>query len=332
MKYIKFYFILFTALNLIFISCSDIQDDITPPEKFSVHGKDALVKTSQEFHGKKLIDGKLDGCKLCHDANFSGGTAKVSCLDCHSSIIVHTNEINNLESEKFHGKFIANINWDLSKCSQCHGKDYSGGVTSPTCNSCHTQSKGPEACNTCHGDFNNASKIAPPRATNGSILTDDFRVGAHEIHLKDSDIAKAVQCNECHTIPSEFNSSGHIDNTPRAEVVFGSFSSLGGNPVYNFNDYKCSNTYCHGNFEFKKENSTYQFAYVEDKITGNNFQPVWNKVDGSQAACGTCHDLPPKGHIESQLKSCGTCHVGVVDKYGKIVDKTKHINGKVDLF
>lgn len=331
MKYLKFYVILF--LGLIAFSCSDIQDEITPPEKISVHGKEVMNKTSANFHGKKLVDGNMESCKQCHASNFSGGTAKVSCLNCHSAINVHSSEINVLTSEKFHGKFIANINWDLTKCSQCHGNNYAGGIVSPSCNTCHKQQNGPEACNTCHGNFENSSIIFPPRATNGAKEVSDFRVGAHQSHLVKSDIATATQCTECHKVPEKFNSDGHIDNTPRAEVIFGSFSSSGVSaPAYNFNDYKCSNTYCHGNFEFKKENSEYQFAYVDDKIMGNNFQPVWNKVDGSQATCGTCHDLPPKGHIEAQLRSCGTCHVGVVDKYGKIIDKTKHINGKIDLF
>jgi len=333
MKFIKYYFILIAALSLIFFSCSDVQDEITPPEKFSIHGKDVMVKTSANFHGRQLVDGKLESCKQCHASNYSGGTAKVSCLDCHSAINVHTSEINNPASEKFHGKFIAAINWDLTKCSQCHGSNYAGGIVSPKCTTCHTQASGPEACNTCHGDFANPSKISPPKATNGAIDTKDVRVGAHQQHLADSEIAKATQCNECHIIPAKFNSAGHIDNTPRAEVVFGNLSSSGvGNPSYNFNDNKCSNTYCHGNFEFKKENAQYQFAYIEDKITGNNFQPIWNKVDGTQAECGTCHGLPPKGHIEVDRNSCGVCHVGVVDKYGKIADKTKHINGKIDLF
>ncbi len=333
MKYIKFYFILIFISNLIFFSCSDIQDEITPPEKVSVHGNEVMVKSSANFHGRKLVDGKMENCKNCHASDFSGGTAKISCLNCHSAINVHTAEIFNKESTNFHGKYIASFNWDLTKCSQCHGKNYTGGIVSPSCNNCHKAEKGPEACNTCHGDFNNPSIIYPPQATNGAVQTDDFRVGTHEVHLKSTSISNKVNCSECHQIPAEFNSIGHIDSTPRAEVIFGSFSSAGLSvPSYNYDNYECSNTYCHGNFEFEKENSLYQFAYVEDKIIGNNFQPVWNKVDGSQAQCGTCHDLPPKGHIEVQIKSCGTCHVGVVDRYGKISDKTKHINGKVDLF
>lgn len=333
MKRIKYYFILITLVSIALISCSDIQDEITPPEKLSVHGKETMVKTSANFHGKKIVNGKMESCKLCHASDYSGGTAKVSCLDCHNAINVHTTEINNTKSEKFHGKFIANINWNLAKCSQCHGSNYAGGIVSPKCTTCHNQPNGPEACNTCHGDFSNPAIIYPPRATNNSIETIDPRVGAHANHLAESNIANAVKCSECHIVPDKFNSPGHIDNSLNAEVIFGSFSSSGVSaPSYNFSDNKCSNTYCHGNFEFKKENSNYQFGYVDDKIIGNNYQPIWNKVDGTQGACGTCHGLPPKGHLEVEPKSCGTCHVGVVDKYGKIIDKSKHINGKIDLF
>jgi len=74
-------------------------------------------------------------------------------------------------------------------------------------------------------------------------------------------------------------------------------------------------------------------------MSGSNFSPVWN-AGGQQAACGTCHgsvtsqgpSIVPKGHNFSEIIGCAGCHTGVVDNTGKIIDKTKHINGKINVF
>jgi len=333
MKYLKYYLLMIIFISITFYSCSDIQEDITPPAKISVHGSEALLKTSPGFHGKQLVDGNMESCKLCHASDYSGGTAKTNCATCHSGITVHTENIMNPASPAFHGKFIANGNWNMTKCTQCHDANYAGGIESPSCKTCHTQANGPEACNTCHGDFTKPNSIAPPRALNYAVLNTDPGVGAHQLHLSGVKIGSNVVCNECHKVPGGFKSDEHIDNSPRAEVVFGSFSKLQNvNPTYNFSDNKCSNTYCHGNFKFSKVNSQYQFAYTEDFMVGSNYSPKWNKVDGTQAACGTCHGLPPKGHQDASLKSCGTCHVGIVDNRGNIINSSKHINGQINVF
>jgi len=334
MKNTKFYFPLIIIIATLF-SCSEIKDEITMPETVSIHGKESMILTANGFHGRQLVDGKMESCKQCHASDYSGGTALVSCSsgNCHPAINVHTQNIMNTSSHEFHGKYIANTNWNMSLCKQCHGASYSGGIVSPTCNNCHNNAGGPEACNTCHGDFLNPQRISPPRSINKGLTTDVPGVGAHIVHLTDVKIGQNVRCMECHNIPSYFDSPGHIDNTPRAEVIFASFSSSGvGTPSYNLSTYKCNNTYCHGSFEFHKSNSQYPFAYVEDKMVGNNYNPVWNKVDGTEAACGTCHGLPPTGHMSSQLRSCATCHQGVVNDRGVIIDPTKHINGKIDVF
>jgi len=49
MRYTKFYLVIVLILSLIFTSCSEIQDEITPPEKVSVHGIDFMKKEFREF-------------------------------------------------------------------------------------------------------------------------------------------------------------------------------------------------------------------------------------------------------------------------------------------
>lgn len=315
-------------VGLISFACSDLNNDLTLPTKIGIHGPNVLVVESPTFHGKILTDKKLDGCRQCHAANLNGGTAQVSCLNCHPSLSIHNQSINDPTSQNFHGRYIASKNWNLNECKKCHGEYYAGGSSSPTCFTCHTV--GPEACNTCHGDFTKPSLTAPPRALNNAIATTDPGVGAHTLHLTNIKIApKNVACEECHTVPKTFSEAGHIDSNPKAEVIFKDSNKNGS---YNFTTNTCANTYCHGNFEFSKSSSKYSFIYTSDKIVGNNFSPKWNKVDGTQAACGTCHGLPPTGHQAQNLNQCSTCHSGVVDNTGKIIDPTKHLNGKINVF
>lgn len=333
MRYSKFYFILILILGLISFSCSDLQQDITPPSSVSVHGVSVYNPSSATYHGLTVKEKTLESCKQCHAPDFSGGTAQVNCNTCHPALKIHQSDINNPTSAGFHGKYIASKNWSMSSCTLCHGSNYAGGVASPTCNSCHKNPGGPEACNTCHGSFANLKLIAPPTDLARNIDTKFAGVGAHSDHLTSAKIGALAVCNDCHIVPTSYSSASHIDNTPKAELFFQKkFGYEIGNASYDFTSNKCANTYCHGGFAFNKSNSQYQFAYAEEKIEGNNYQPIWNKVDGTQAVCGSCHGLPPKGHLESKIESCATCHIGVVDKYGKIIDATKHINRKINVF
>jgi len=333
MRYTKFYFTLIVILGLASFSCSDLQQDITLPSKVSVHGISVLNPSSASFHGLSVKDKTLESCRQCHAQELNGGTASVDCNSCHPALTIHKSDINNPASSGFHGKYIASKNWSMSSCTSCHGTNYAGGVASPSCNTCHKNPGGPEACNTCHGSFTNPSLTAPPTDLARNIGTEFTGVGAHSAHLLSPKSGAVVQCLACHIIPQTYSSASHIDNSPKAEVVLKkiSDSEISG-AAYNPTTNKCSNSYCHGGFSFAKANSQYQFAYTADKIEGNNFQPVWNKVDGTQIVCGSCHGLPPTGHMSADLKSCSTCHIGVVDKYGKIVDATKHMNGKIDVF
>ncbi len=257
---------------------------------------------------------------------------------------VHADGIKSPNSPNFHGKLIQQNNWDLKECQQCHAANYSGGTAGASCLTCHSQSSGPEACNTCHGDFSNPDKIAPPSDLVGNTSTTAKGVGAHDVHLYTNSIAQVIGCFECHqstNVAGEPFVSAHIDGLP-AEMDFGSFANLNGNAQYDFEGLKCNNTYCHGNFVFKKSESTNTFAYTDSVMVGNNFSPIWNKVDGTQAACGTCHgqyddsnnllSVAPVGHSPFPLNSCSGCHPGVVDSDGNIIDKLKHINGVGNVF
>ncbi len=239
-------------------------------------------------------------------------------------------------SVSFHGTYIMNNNWDMKQCQNCHAADFSGGTTGKSCLTCHKDQGGPTACNTCHGNFNDSSRIAPPRSINGDSLTTSISVGAHTNHLYNSTLGQAVACSSCHVVPQSVYSPGHLTATPDNIINFSgvAVTNIASNASFNSNTATCSNTYCHGNFKYRKSSaaSVNQFAFTDSVMTGNNFSVNWATVDGSQIKCGSCHDLPPKGHIAPiPLNECTTCHGNVVDENGNIINPTLHINGTADV-
>ncbi|MDP2364090.1 MAG: CxxxxCH/CxxCH domain-containing protein [Ignavibacteria bacterium] len=264
----------------------------------------------------------------------------LSCTDLKEDITtsapelaLHKDGIINPASPNFHGKIISSNNWDMKQCQQCHASNYSGGTAQESCYKCHTLPGGPEACNTCHGEFADPLKSAPPRSLNGSIVTTTPGVGAHTLHLYENNLGKEILCTTCHKVPSAYGSADHLGTDGKAELTFGELSIQGGaTPIYSFSSNTCSDTYCHGNFVFYKDSSAYSFVYTAATMTGNNATVKWNQVDGTQAECGSCHGLPPVGHMASALTGCVNCHQGVVNAQGEIIDPTKHMNGVKNAF
>lgn len=388
-----FLFSLIFFSSLLFISCSDLKDNIPAAPDINIHGNNVFDVSSSNFHGEKVIasKNKFADCQQCHAADFSGGITKVSCassschpsiavhqkgiidtsssnfhgvyiannfsgqmsvcknchgdsylggvispscVNCHSTINIHKDGIVDPQSPNFHGKYISTLlGWDMRVCGSCHRANYSGGFAAPSCLSCHTGTNGPEACNTCHGDFNDPTKIAPPRALNGNTDPSYPGVGAHASHLYTNNLGSSISCSTCHKVPQSVYTDGHLSNDGKAEVIFGGISFQGGvNPGYSFTNNTCSDSYCHGNFKLSKSSSSYPFAYTDSIMSGNNKTVKWNSVGQDQAACGSCHGLPPIGHVPVSINACVNCHTGIVDVDGNIIDKSKHINGVVNVF
>lgn len=270
-----------------------------------------------------------------------GGCADLQTnIPAEKKVSVHKEGFANKTSVNFHGKYIAENNYDMRSCRQCHAGDYSGGLTGVSCLTCHTSPGGPEACNTCHGDFTDPSKIAPPRALDGETSSSAITVGAHSDHLYSTKLGNATPCNECHKVPSKVYDDGHFN--PDKLVSFSDYAISHGaaNAAFDASTGTCSNTYCHGNFSYSKASapSEDQFAFTDTAIVGNITNTVvWDKnLDGSQIKCGSCHALPPKGHIGYQdprydITTCSACHQGVIDAQGNIIDVSKHINGKANV-
>jgi predicted CxxxxCH...CXXCH cytochrome family protein len=130
---------------------------------------------------------------------------------------------------------------------------------------------------------------------------------------------------------------GHVDTDPPAEVaISGGLAAPKpagryGEPAYDYQSNTCANTFCHGAWEVSKTSAPAeaQFAYTGEVMTGANFSPVWTG-DDAETECGTCHGLPPPGHVAADLDDCGFCHSGIVDLDGTISDLDLHINGRIN--
>ncbi|MCB0730280.1 MAG: hypothetical protein KDC88_04535 [Ignavibacteriae bacterium] len=243
---------------------------------------------------------------------------------------VHPDGFAKLGSQDFHGTILKARNWDMSGCKSCHASDFSGGLSGTSCNDCHTQANGPEACNTCHGVFADETKIAPPRDLDNNFETTAKGVGAHTTHIYENELSLPLGCFDCHS--GDFASgnfvTAHIDGLPAEMKLDG----------YNQSELTCSNTYCHGNFEFKKDDVEEGFEYIHkgEAIVGENFSPKWNQVDGTQAACGTCHLMPPRGHLlegsdpDGITCSSNNCHPSAYNEDGSL-NIYNHANGEKNL-
>lgn len=309
-----------------FAGCSsqlkDTKDLPTSPALQGVHPAGFAIPSSNDFHGTLLISTGFDysSCRKCHGPQLDGGVAKQSCADarCHATIPGdHPTGFTNVSSPDFHGTFLLSTGYDMTPCGRCHGANLDGGAANRSCSStgCHVLADGgPKACYTCHGD----AQTKKPYPTVNTF---------HATHLEGGTLSSmVVACAGCHTVPSTITDPGHYGgaNPNGAEVnitdALAAVQTKGttGTPTHNTATHSCANTYCHGNF-----------------TNGNNASPVWNGVD--QAKCGTCHGDPSTGSAlpkapHPAVATCSVCHIGVVDASGAIIDKAKHVNGKLNVF
>lgn len=344
------------AAVLLVSGCADLKNSlpnpVTPGPVVHAEGWNDPGNTAA-FHGTYLKQRawNLSTCKSCHGGTFAGGSSTVSCFPCHDA---YPHEVKFSKSGNgSHVLYLRTKSYPLNDCKACHGDDYFGGTAAQTQVSCGQAQchatlsgtpKSPEACNTCHGQFhgsaNDTASWAPPVSLNNDTLSSARGVGAHQLHLGGTGLTSttSVQCTGCHSVPASLYARGHFDTPGPARVSLTiplASTPSGGltpSPAYDAQTLKCANTYCHGSWQLLKSNPlTFNNFYSDSIMTGSFAAPKWNGGSG-EAPCGSCHGLPPKGHIDASLDQCAGCHIGVVNTSGQIIDKSKHINGKANVF
>lgn len=295
--------------------------------------------------------GPLD-CTACHDTStlapahpvVSATAARADCVACHDMgshavgngavvLVGHEPAWTDPASQSFHA---SPANRGLANCQQCHAPDLAGGVTGVACAQCHDQNlpagvtSWKTNCVMCHGGTNDPTG-APPKAIWG-YSADAVRVGAHGAHVTGSALAPPYDCGVCHVKPADALAAGHVDavaagDAPLATVTFAGIATQGLAPLglsaeWNRTTATCASTYCHG-----------------ATLSGGTLKsPVWTTLDGSQAACGTCHGTPPPWphpsvEVTAGMKACSSCHPGTVDANGAVIPPSaggRHLDGVVE--
>lgn len=228
------------------------------------------------------------------------------------------------------------INYDLTSCQACHGGELNGTDEVDGCSSdvCHTASQGQSvldaiyACDNCHGYLDSDPFVDVKGRTSSDLVT----VGMHTSHYTAAhSLTSNVSCGSCHVVPDSVFAAGHIDETPYAEIPFGTPTAADSTFTLSWDRQSatCSDTYCHGNFRFEKAASSSKWIYTDSLIVGNNQPVTWTDSLTGENQCTTCHGYPPTGHLQST--KCGDCHTSVDEtNHLSIIDTQKHINGRAD--
>lgn len=207
-------------------------------------------------------------------------------------------------------------------CATCHPSSADGGVAVATHLDGKVDLKGSaDRCDSCHSGPG-AKKF---------LGLDGKPKGAHDAHLTAGTLRGPLGCDECHAVPATLLAPGHLD-APPADVFPKDLGGLawkfGVTPAFDRASGTCT-SYCHGSGNFGHP----------DTAPGLARSPAW---DGgtAQAACGTCHGLPPVdgtvGHAPTVGLPCATCHSSVQPDGGIVFIPlpdggftSKHLDGKI---
>jgi predicted CxxxxCH...CXXCH cytochrome family protein len=178
-----------------------------------------------------------------------------------------------------------------STCTACHGAGYtqpftvtpsthpsSGNVTTPGtdaprngCTACHGVLAGPTAAAVT---VNTTVSIAPGYNgvgvdSTGSTNTNDRGVGAHDAHVRKTNLrAAALACTECHTRSLPASGDAAHSNGVVPTLEFGGLGTTGGITNAQFTGTGCSMTYCHGNFTNGKDQLAGGTPTTPGQVTG----------------------------------------------------------------
>ncbi|MFO0571325.1 MAG: CxxxxCH/CxxCH domain-containing protein [Polyangiaceae bacterium] len=196
-------------------------------------------------------------------------------------------------------------------CHLCHGEVIGeNGFVKPELHVNGKLERGSGKCDFCHGSDGVA---APPKDLGGNTSVTALGVGAHRVHLAGGDSSRAVQCSECHTVPSFEDEPGHRDTPLPAEVIFyGVASNKGRKPAWDRQEQKCADAWCHSPDQAGQKS------------------PLWTS-DAGRLPCNGCHGTPP-APPHPQMTDCSRCHGAVVaDDDKSIKDRSKHVDGVINV-
>ena len=307
------------------LDCAGCHGGVNNPETLStVHEAHLDSETGcADCHADTVLDDETVSEPDLHvngaiDLAFPSGMVETdgSCTGtCHE--VEHTNATwtdggfhpEDFEAPDQHGM---EAKLQLQDCTTCHGADLDGGISSTSCDSCHTADWRTD-CTYCHGGTDNETG-APPDDIHSSDTNANF--DEHSIHVEEQD-HPAWDCEQCHATPTDVMTEGHLfvgDDSPGvAEVSFAAGLSPDG--IY-AGAGSCSDLYCHG----------------------DGASTLGTANTGETTACGSCHgsdtapgtlSIPHAAHFDEAV-TCEECHGDTATNSDTIADPTFHVNGAVD--
>lgn len=183
---------LLLALTLVFLSGCGTANDGAPFDADA--DKHAAGWTKNHVAAARQ---NITTCRECHGDDLSGGISKVSCSECHMGGSFSAHPLSWAAPIALnHSGFVTSSGTGGCATDICHGKDLLGGVTGPSCTSCHiggTLAIHPAdwegVISTKHGEYVNAN-------TTSSCAN----MYCHGTRLKGvAGISPA--CNACHAMP-----------------------------------------------------------------------------------------------------------------------------------
>jgi predicted CxxxxCH...CXXCH cytochrome family protein len=333
--------------------CHGSEGDPAPP--FDTSGNDAITALGVGAHQAHLLggdNGRPLECGECHrvperveePTHVDGLPAEVSFTGVAASMgrEPHWNESGATCSNSWchspsPGDDRASPVWNVEArldCTSCHGAPPPAPHPQmTTCSLCHAEVVGSDdhtivdrsrhvngvvevafdrSCNACHGGDN----AAPPMDLLGNTRTTASGVGAHQTHVLGTERSRPVPCGECHVVPDDIFDPGHFDTARPAELAFSGVAlANGASPTYE--NGTCGSTSCHGAV-FSDGNPS----------GGSNTTPTWTHVDGTEAACGSCHGLPPPPPHPGPYP-CDNCHGDIAHDGITFTHPELHVDGVV---
>jgi predicted CxxxxCH...CXXCH cytochrome family protein len=253
---------------------------------------------------------QMDDCSLCHAATVGEDGALIPGGTKHINGSIEAGESPHPDEYEDPGKHGADFDaGGVAACSACHGTDLKGGPSGKSCDECHPGFQ--ESCTFCHGGTDNQTG-APPEDVAGGTSMALTGVGRHTAHMTSGSAwHKDVACAECHAVPSDVLTPGHVDGGA-GEVEFGDLAGADdAKPVWAAGT--CSATYCHGG----------------TLSGGAQADPAWAGNGPTPLACDACHGMPPAPPHPGST-DCFVCHSAVVGPGNVIADPALHINGKTE--
>ncbi|QWV92802.1 CxxxxCH/CxxCH domain-containing protein [Geomonas oryzisoli] len=266
-------------------------------------------------HKRHTVDSAYS-CSICHGTGYSASATGASHADGTINLAFTAKATGTTYSQQVDNA--PGDGYGTCSTSSCHGRatrNWGVSTTLPTCEK-------------CHGSANTAITSATFKDTAGSPASP--YVGTHVSHLAGThNYSNPITCDQCHSVPATVDAAGHMDGLP-ATLTWGSLATspsitagtLGANmaPSYTASGRICNNTYCHAGLR-----------KADGSAQGTGSAPSWNDpayLGGT--GCNKCHSYPP-AYPHSSSTNCSACHNHVAQSNVAFVDKSKHLDGTIEV-